>query len=85
MQEIQEMQERPYGATDKAAGLSFAYWHVADVPVVQGELLPAGVWGSAPHPIILSSNLPIPFVSFVVLCVLCGKSTLAVLRAVARP
>ena len=24
-------------------------WHVADVPGVQGELLPAGVWGGAPH------------------------------------
>ena len=26
-----------------------ARWHVADVPGVQGELLPAGVWGGAPH------------------------------------
>ena len=24
-------------------------WHVADVPGVQGERLPAGVWGGAPH------------------------------------
>ena len=32
-------------------------WHVADVPGVQGELLPAGVWGSAPH--LQSFNLPI--------------------------
>ena len=38
MQEIQEIQERPCGATDKAAGPSFAYWHVADVPGVQGQL-----------------------------------------------
>ena len=30
-------------------------WHVADVPGVQGELLPAGAWGSAPH----LSNQPI--------------------------
>ena len=56
MQEIQEIQNRPCGAMDKAAGPSFAYWHVADVPGVQGELLPAGAWGSAPHP----SNQPIP-------------------------
>ncbi len=48
-------------------------WHVADVPGVQGELLPAGAWGSAP-PIRLSFQtfkLPssqisfVPFVSFV--------------------
>ena len=26
------------------------FWQVADVPGVQGELLPAGVWGSAPYP-----------------------------------
>ena len=39
-------------------------WHVADVPGVQGELLPAGAWGSAPHPPI-SQSAKIPFVSFV--------------------
>ena len=40
-------------ATAKAlcrAASSVALWHVADVPGVQGELLPAGVWGGAPHP-----------------------------------
>ena len=47
---MQEIQERPCGATDKAAGPSFAYWHVADVPGVQGELLPAGAGGRAPPP-----------------------------------
>ena len=102
MQEIQEIQERPYGATDETTVLEVyvalgtsqtcrgcrgnwklgsleawklgffqyaspvalkgvpaspespvgrAYWHVADVPGVQGELLPAGAWGSAPQPI----------------------------------
>ena len=39
-------------------------WHVADVPGVQGELLPAGAWGSAPHPLI-NQSAKIPFVSFV--------------------
>ena len=37
-------------------------WHVVDVPGVgvQGELLPARVWGSAPHPpISQSANQPI--------------------------
>ena len=99
MQEMQEIQERPYGATDETTVLEVyvalgtsqtcrgcrgnwklgsleawkrgffqyaspvalkgvpaspespvghAYWHVADVPGVQGELLPAGAWGSAP-------------------------------------
>ena len=56
-------------------GLRVAFWHVADVPGVQGELLPAGAWGSAPHlsylPICQSSK--IPFVPFVVLCVLCDS------------
>ena len=28
---------------------SVVLWHVVDVPGVQGELLPAGVWGGAPH------------------------------------
>ena len=28
---------------------ALSFWHVADVPGVQGELLPAGAWGSAPH------------------------------------
>ena len=39
-------------ATAKAlcrAASSVALWHVADVPGVQGELLPAGVWGGAPR------------------------------------
>ena len=49
---------------------------------MQGELLPAGAWGGAPHPstfpLSQSSKYPIPFVPFGVLCVLCGKSTLAV-------
>ena len=73
------------------AGASF--WHVVDVPGVQGELLPAGAWGSrgcrenfslpgrgaAPHiPISQSPNQPIPFC---VLCVLCDfQSILAVLH-----
>ena len=45
-----------------------ACWHVADVPGVQGELLPAGVWGSAPLPnqlISQSANQPIPLRVFV--------------------
>ena len=60
--------------------LRIAFWHVADVPGVQGELLPAGAWGSAPH----LFNLPIPLcplwilVSFV-------ENTLAVLPAAAGP
>ena len=49
----------------------------SDVPGVQGELLPAGAWGSAPH-LLISQSAKIPFVSFAVLCVLCGKSILAV-------
>ena len=46
---------------------------------------PAGAWGSAPYPNNQPINQPIPFVSFVVPCVLCGKNLLAVQRAVARP
>ena len=45
-----------------------ACWHVADVPGVQGELPPAGVWGSAPLPnqlISQSANQPIPLRVFV--------------------
>ena len=45
-----------------------ALWHVADVPGVQGELLPAGVWGSAPH-LPISESAKISFVSFVFLAV----------------
>ena len=46
---------------------------------------PAGAWGSAPHlPIIPFLQSPKTFVSFVILCTLCGKNTLAVLRALAR-
>ena len=49
-------------------------WHVADVPGVQGELLPAGAWGSAPHPsnqlISQSANQPNSSCPFVVLRVL---------------
>ena len=41
-----------------------ALWHVADVLGVQGELLPAGVWGSAPH-LPISESAKISFVSFV--------------------
>ena len=48
-------------------------WRVADVPGVQGELLPAGAWGSAPHlPIIpfLQSPKPLcPLLFFFVLFV----------------
>ena len=40
--------------------------------------------GAAPHTL-QSANQPIPFVFFVVLCDLCGKDILAVLRALARP
>ena len=56
----------------------------SDVPGVQGELLPAGAWGSAPHlPINQSPNHP---KSLCVLCVLSDfQNTLAVQRAVARP
>ena len=52
-----------------------ACWHVADVPGVQGELLPAGVWGQRPtfSNYQFSNQLisQLPFVSFVILCVLC--------------
>ena len=41
--------ERPYGATGETTIHSFNFWYIADVPGVQGELLPAGAWGSAPH------------------------------------
>ena len=39
---------------------SVVLWHVVDVPGVQGELLPAGVWGGAPHrkPSFQASKLP---------------------------
>ena len=47
------------GAGASSALFRRASWHVADVPGVQGELLPAGAWGSAPHP----SNSPFPFPS----------------------
>ena len=58
--------------------LNIACWHVADVPGVQGELLPAGAWGSAPcrawgnapHPL-QSANQPINPNPLCVLCVLC--------------
>ena len=38
-----------------------ASWHVADVPGVQGELLPAGAWGSAQRPTPFQFSFPFPF------------------------
>ena len=43
-------QLRPIGPMRPICPTALSFWHVADVPGVQGELLPAGAWGSAPHP-----------------------------------
>ena len=45
-----------YWSYRAARGTCAAYWHVADVPGVQGELRPAGVQGAAP----LASLAPYP-------------------------
>ena len=42
-------QLRPIGPIRPICPTAMSFWHVADVPGVQGELLPAGAWGSAPH------------------------------------
>ena len=59
-------QLRPIGPIRPICPTALSFWHVADVPGVQGELLPAGAWGSAPHPSInQSANQSKTFVSFV--------------------
>ena len=93
---MQEIQERPCGATDKAAGPSFAYWHVADVPGRGGG-------GGPPPPPLQSTNPFVSFVSFVIekhsgspacgstspvsvpLCLLCERCVLRNLRFLLPP
>ena len=66
---------RPIGPIRPICPTASPMWHVADVPGVRGV-------GQRPTPF-QSPIHPVPFVSFVAPRVLCGKSTLAVLPAVA--
>ena len=72
---ILRRQLRPISPIRPICPTASSSWHVADVPGVQGELLPAGAWGSAPHLLISQSTN-----SLCVLRVLCDfQSILAVL------